>query len=64
MHCEFARWGRGCDLDQYRGDKVQASLRESADDLAQCAVSRRTTMCTMRVCVLRADGTRHADGAR
>ena len=23
MHCKFARWAGGCDLDQYRGDKVQ-----------------------------------------
>ena len=23
VHREFARWTRGCDLDQYRGDKVQ-----------------------------------------
>eukprot|EP00966_Prymnesium_polylepis_P149525 3454623-Prymnesium_polylepis.1 len=27
MHCEFARWARGCDLDQeYRGDKVQETV--------------------------------------
>ena len=23
MHCKFARWAGGCDLDQHRGDEVQ-----------------------------------------